>query len=307
MKKVFVVVVTYNGAKWIEHCLRSVYESTIEINVVVVDNGSLDETLSIINNKYPQTKVLKQKKNRGFGRANNIGIRYAIQLGANYIYLLNQDAWVSKNCIENLIQVHGKCGEYGILSPLQLTGNANNVDSNFMEKFIETGDYKPMLNDYMSGKMSIVYETGLVMAAHWLLYVPDLQTIGLFSPAFSHYGEDYNLISRYKYYNKKVGICPNALAFHDREYRKTSPEKLLYIKSVVFLRIINDPNKTRTDRYIAFAHFIYQALANSGTSIWKGISFIYQGFKAVRVSSKYRKIYTSNDCYSKIEKEENNE
>ena len=99
----FIVIVTFNGMQWIEKCLNSVHSV---YKIVVVDNYSSDDTVAYIKNKCPRAKLLLQSKNLGFGAANNIGISYALNQGADYVFLLNQDVYIESNTIDKLIEVH---------------------------------------------------------------------------------------------------------------------------------------------------------------------------------------------------------
>src|SRR5690606_23565222 len=111
--KTIVIIVTYNGMPWIQKCLASCKDHQI----VVVDNNSTDGTVAFINENFAKVQLMPQKENLGFGQANNIGIAYALEQGAVYVFLLNQDAYLQADCIEKLIQVHSHNKYYGILSP----------------------------------------------------------------------------------------------------------------------------------------------------------------------------------------------
>lgn len=97
MENLFVIIVTYNGEKWIDKCLSSVYKSTIPLTTIVIDNKSSDNTVQYIKTNFPMVILFEYQNNLGFGKANNIGIEYALKNNADYIYLLNQDAWVDPN------------------------------------------------------------------------------------------------------------------------------------------------------------------------------------------------------------------
>ena len=116
MDKVFVIVVTYNGMEWYERCFSSFRSSTIPVTTVVVDNDSQDGSVDYIRREFPEIVVIKSPENLGFGKANNIGIRYALDHGADYVFLLNQDAWIDPDALERLVSIHKKHPEYGLLS-----------------------------------------------------------------------------------------------------------------------------------------------------------------------------------------------
>ncbi|HJH77892.1 MAG TPA: glycosyltransferase family 2 protein [Prevotellaceae bacterium] len=240
MRKLFVVIVTFNGEKWIKKCISSIYNSTISTNVIIVDNGSTDNTISIIKNEYKNVELIISSSNLGFGKANNIAIKSALDRGADYIYLLNQDAWVEKNTFSLLIESMEKHPEYGIVSPIHLTGDGKNVDNNFYKISLSKHYVPNILNDYITNNVKDIYDSYFVMAAHWMLSRQTIEKIGYFSSAFPHYGEDANYIHRIYYWKLKVGIVPKAFAYHDREYRRDSPQKQVYREYINFLTRFHD-------------------------------------------------------------------
>ena len=129
--KLLVVIVTYNAMQWAERCFDSLRKSTIVPDVFVVDNGSTDGTQTYIHEHYPEVIFQQSKENLGFGKANNIGLQYALDNEYDYVYLLNQDAWVMPDTFEKLIIVHKEHPEYGILSPFQMEANMEHIDKNF--------------------------------------------------------------------------------------------------------------------------------------------------------------------------------
>ena len=99
---IFFVIVTYNAMPWVDRCLESALNGTKSAEIVVVDNVSKDNTVEYIKANYPQVHLFPQTENLGFGAANNLGIRYALEQGADFVYLLNEDAWIEKNTLEIL-------------------------------------------------------------------------------------------------------------------------------------------------------------------------------------------------------------
>ena len=141
--KVFTVIVTYNGMNWIDQCLKSVITQS---EVVVVDNNSSDLTVNFIKQNYPSVKLLEQNINLGFGRANNIGISYALNNNAEAVFLLNQDAFAKKDTINKLITASIKNPEFGIISPIHLNGDGSAVDYSFL-RFINPNNVENLNSD----------------------------------------------------------------------------------------------------------------------------------------------------------------
>ena len=223
--KILTIIVTYNGMKWIDKCIHSVLSSSIKSDIFVVDNASSDNTPDYIAKKFPTVHLKQSKKNLGFGAANNIGLQYAIDNKFDYVYLLNQDAWVKENTFEKIISAHRKHPEYGILSPIQLEANEQHFDYNFGVIISQWNRETKACEDLFFGRRNEVLPFPRIMAAHWLISRDCLINVGGFSPAFFHYGEDDNYADRAWHKGYKVGVVTNATGIHDREKRPDSDEK----------------------------------------------------------------------------------
>jgi len=217
----FIIIVTYNGIKWISKCLKS----CAPYSVIVVDNNSSDGTVSFIKKNFKEATIFEQSDNLGFGAANNIGISYAIMKGADYVFLLNQDAYLEDNTIEDLLNVHRKNTDFGILSPIHLNRTGSKLDMNF-SKYIK--ENKKLQYDALKHKFTKdIYEMPFLNAAAWLLSRKTIEIVGGFDPIFFHLGEDVNYCQRVLYHNLKVGVVPNVYVMHDREFR---PRRILQCK-----------------------------------------------------------------------------
>lgn len=289
---VFVVIVTYNGMEWIDKCLSSVLNQSIKCIPIVIDNGSSDGTTNHIKKKYPDIYLHRTKKNIGFGQANNLGLRYAIQNNADYVYLLNQDAWLMNDTIETLISIALKHPNFGILSPMQISANRTKLDKNFS---FQCGDSNTpsLLSDMYFGELKEVYHTNFVMAAHWLLSNEVIKTIGGFSPIFFLYGEDNNYIDRVQYHGYKVGICPSAKAIHDRSERVEPISRkpyMLYIE--FFLTATNNINNPflKTLRSSIFLLVIHEVRCIIRLKTIRPIKYLFSALLKIPATIKYRRI-----------------
>jgi hypothetical protein len=86
--------------------------------IIVVDNGSVDESPNIIKQKYPFVHILQNKHNIGFAGGNNIGISHALKFNPEYVWLLNNDTIVEKDTLTKLVDVMECYSEIGCISPL---------------------------------------------------------------------------------------------------------------------------------------------------------------------------------------------
>ncbi len=212
--KIYAIVVTWNGEKWIEKCFASLLQSSVPVTIIAVDNASSDQTVSIISDKYKSVELIETGSNLGFGKANNIGLKIAVQQNADFVFLLNQDAWVDKNSIENLVKTAQSNEVYGIVSPFHISGDDTALEYKFIE-YIQPNVCHGLVSDFMMNKLLPIYETTFVNAAAWLISKNCLLTVGGFDPIYPHYGEDTDYIQRAQYFGFKIGIVPSARIWHD--------------------------------------------------------------------------------------------
>jgi GT2 family glycosyltransferase len=232
--------------------LKSLFNSTLNSKIILIDNNSTDGTATHIAEHYPDVILIKLEKNYGFGKANNIGLRIALKNKTDFVLLLNQDAFVEKKTLEQLVNCQMNNRNFGIISPLQLNSTGKELDEKFCEELIATKNYS-LLSDFILKKNNRdVYETSFIMAASWLISGECLEKVGGFDPSFSLYGEDNNYCQRVNYHNYKIGILVNARIFHDREGRielkKITIKKALGRQNVL-LRNINIPLNESIPRF----------------------------------------------------------
>lgn len=228
--KIYVIIVTYNGIKWIDQCVGQLRISSIPVTPIVVDNNSSDGTVAYIESTYTEAILIKSNTNLGFAKANNLGIKKAIELNCDYVFLLNQDAWIKKNTFAELLDFAMKNTEYGILSPIHLDGSGNRIDDKFsFELFTQNYNF---MNDLFFNRLKEVYDCSFLNAAAWLLPSKTLKTIGGFDEFYFMYGEDTDYTKRVLYHGLKIGAVSNSKIYHARDnayYRKKS-----FLKSLKF-------------------------------------------------------------------------
>lgn len=208
--KTFIIIVTYNGMKWLPRCLKSADGYPI----IVVDNCSTDGTQQYIKNNHPRIKLLEQNENLGFGKANNIGISFALKENADYVFLLNQDAFLKEKALSTLLKASYINPDYGIISPIHLNVTADGLEKVFIYYINRASNM--LFSDLLLRKdLAEIYPISMVNAAAWLIPKKTLETVGGFQPAFFLYGEDDNYCQRVLFHNLKIGICPTAFVVHD--------------------------------------------------------------------------------------------
>ena len=244
MPKVFVIIITYNAMKWAEKCFSSLKSSSAPVTCIVIDNCSTDGTQHFIQTHFPEIDFIQSEKNLGFGKANNIGIEKAYKNGADFFYLMNQDAWIYPDSIEKLLkayETHPNQKEIGILSPMHLDGSEQLLDI-FLDKYIAHNFEKTrLISDLYFQKLKPFYEMNFVNAAHWLIPRSTIETVGGFNPYFFHYGEDTEYVNRVHFHQKKILLIPDSKVVHDgkQNLKKVNPK--IYEDLSIETKMIN-PN-----------------------------------------------------------------
>lgn len=292
--KIFVIVVSYNGKQWYDRCFESLRASKLPVQVVVIDNASSDNMAEYIQQNYPEIILIESDKNLGFGLANNKGMRYALDHEADYVFLLNQDAWIEPDTLGELVRIHQEHAEYGILSPVHLNAEKNAIEVLLLNRIADYKTTDPQLiNDLYFNRLSDVYNTSYVNAAAWFLPRKTLETVGGFDPFFYHYGEDDNYLNRVFYHQMKAGICPKLRIVHD-----ASPIRNLYFeREDEILMMIGYTNVNNKMPLQIEMRNILQTIITSALKLrikrahtcWRQFIFIYKNRESIQNSVRLNK------------------
>src|SRR3990167_4648145 len=129
MQRVSVVIPNWNGAKFLRVCLDSLHKQSLKADIIVVDNGSVDESLELLSHSYPEVKVVALSKNRGFAGGVNVGIKQAVADGADFVALLNNDAVADQKWLGHLVKFLNSHPQAGIVTSKILTADGKRLDS----------------------------------------------------------------------------------------------------------------------------------------------------------------------------------
>lgn len=302
--RVFVIVVTFNGAKWIDRCLVSLQKSNIPLEIMVIDNASTDNTVFIVKTSFNSVDLIEMDVNLGFGKANNIGLKKAFQYNGDYVFLLNQDAWVEHDSIDLLIRAAKKNKNFGILSPFHLLPDQQKIEWYF-SIFITPEKCPNLYSDIYFNKLQDIYHLEFVNAAAWLITKECLHEVGGFDPLFPHYGEDEDYCERALYKKFKIGVVPASKIFHDITYRSWEVIKFDVQRQLIFAFIelkkikftfkfaLFNYSKNRIDKLV-FLFFTFQ---------WKEFFFMMKilllSYKYIFKISESRKISKQNHSFLK--------
>jgi len=260
--EVVAIIITHNASKWIYECLLSVSASITPVLPIIVDNNSSDSTIEIVQS-FQEAVCIQLSRNIGFGKANNIGITYALNQGCKYVFLLNQDARIDADTIYNLIK-HAVDDTFGILSPVHLNKTGDAIDTLFVNHLSNYGGKDFFSDLYLGRPIQPIYPVDFLNAAAWLITREFLVSVGGFDPLFFMYAEDDDLCDRARIHKYKVGLVPSARAYHYREKSGESARSRTIISFSQWNRIYSQMvlrlKRTTHPLAIEFARITIQSL-----------------------------------------------
>jgi GT2 family glycosyltransferase len=190
---VVIVVVTWNGLRDTLDCLVTLRRlDYTNYQVVLVDNGSLDGTLETVRRCFPEIEVIANAANTGYVHANNQGITRALERGADWILLLNNDVIMEPGALAEMVRVGEKTPAAGIVGPaMQRTLRPDLIDLggdlDFRWGRVLLRQYTPALNDHDA--LPIGYVWGCTLMARRAVF----EQIGGLEPVYVAYFEDAEL------------------------------------------------------------------------------------------------------------------
>lgn len=215
---IYIIILVYNGKKWLDGCITSVMNSDYaNYRLLVIDNASADGSFEYMRKRFPKVVTMKNKKNIGFGRGNNIGMEIALKDKADFVMLLNQDTKVEPSMLGELVEIAKSDKKIGIISPMQYDYSGRYLDRAFARNMGTSLEFQ---YDLEKGRKNLkkYYEIkNEIIGASMLLSKELLFKIGLFDPLYFCYGEDTDLCSRAVYHGYKLAIATGAKVFHWHE------------------------------------------------------------------------------------------
>lgn len=216
--KVHIVILNWDGQEVLRACIDSIGKMDYpNYEITVVDNGSTDGSQTMVRDIFPKVHMITNKTNVGVAEGQNIGIRHAVDDGADYILITNNDVTFDKKCLTELLKVAESDSKIGIVGPkiyyseipnkiwqagryINWTKGTCIIEGNE----IDTGQYDEQKEVDFLGVILIKREV--------------LERIGLYNAAFFAYWEDTDFCVRAHKAGFKVIYAPRAKIWHKVSY-----------------------------------------------------------------------------------------
>lgn len=237
MKHVVISLLNFNGKKNTLECLESlknIKRDNFRLTTVVVDNASSDGSAERIkhyvsDNKYDEIKIIENNKNLGFSGGHNVAIKYALESGADYVLILNNDTYVNSNFLEELLMTAEKNKSIGILSPKIYFASGfefhkDRYSKSEIGKVLWYGggemDWANVIgrnrgvDEVDRGQYDKAEETEIATGCCILLTKEVVSSVGMFDEKYYLYYEDADLSIRAKRKGFNVFYVPKSIVWH---------------------------------------------------------------------------------------------
>ncbi len=220
-----IVILTHDGWTDTQACLESLAQLTYEnFDIVIVDSGSTDDTIRQAREKFPQVAVIDSGANLGYAEGNNVGMRWALAHGADYVFVLNNDVILAADCLTNLIEAAEAEPRAALLGPLvyhfdeprliQSAGGTRTPEWQLCHR----GQNEEDAGQFAQAE-AVDWLTGCAVLAKREF----LETVGFLDPEYFLYQEDVDWCLRAQEAGYHVLFVPSARLWHKGVQRDYNP------------------------------------------------------------------------------------
>lgn len=277
-KKIAIILVNYNGEKYNEECICSILKSTYDnYEIIIVDNASTDNSVKLLREKFDENiKIIISNENLGFSGANNIGIKYALNNGFDYVMLLNNDTIIEKDMIN--IMINASEGNKAVSPKIYYYDNKSLIwsaggDINWKKGLPIQYGINSKDNYENNKKKNIQFATGCCI----LMPIEIIRKIGMMSEDYFLYYEDTDYCVRIIEEGFEIVYEPKAIMYHKVSASTGGEKSKMYWYYMVRNRLIFN-NKFNKKKYIYYLYFII-------TTLVKIIKYILNGNKIALIGT----------------------
>lgn len=238
---VYILVLCNNSRKWLDTCLSSLQKTNYSnYKIIVIDNKSADDSIQYIKQNFPNVDIILNKKNYGWCRGNNIGIKKAIQDDADYVVLLNSDINAEdKNWLKELVNFLEKNPTYQIAGCIQYEYNSVGWDriNSWTDYILFNGPRDVFFMWQSLGMKTAPFYTSdvlskekyldcyFVQGAAMMVDIALFKKIGLFDTIYYIFYDEVDFSRRARLINRKTALVTTSRIKHVGAGDTSSPQK----------------------------------------------------------------------------------
>jgi GT2 family glycosyltransferase len=230
-----IVVLSYNGLEDTRKCLKSLHAAIRpDVLPLLVDNGSTDGTSDTVAHEFPWCRILRVAVNRGPIVGNNAGIQEALDAGAEWIVLLNNDTTVDPALIDRLMQAAAAHPEFDVLQPvIYFMDNPDVVMTDGCNFNLRgsLGFFDRHVVEVTRSHPPKVAEVDIVNGCCMMIRAAMVRRIGLFDEAYFMYHDESDLCLRVIEAGGRLGVIDHGLIWH----KGSATSKMTGKKSIRYL------------------------------------------------------------------------
>lgn len=295
---VHILVINWNGKEHLEACFDSLVNQTYEnLRIVLVDNASADSSVQFVRERYnsdPRVEIRECGENLGWSRGNNLGIERALEAGASYVFLLNNDTATAPDAIERLVAFAEQHPKAGAIAPKMLLFDQPwIINSMGIACTIVGSAWDDGLGRVDGPRWSEPKQVLGVCGGAMFLRADALRAAGVFPADFEIYLDDLDLCLRMWDAGYECWSCPSAAVRH--KFSATMGDgararRKYYLNTRNRLRLIlrNFPAREIAR---ALAHYAVSEMraigrASRNGELWKVAAHVRSWFAAVAYCSR---------------------
>jgi GT2 family glycosyltransferase len=274
-----IIIVTWNSQEYIRNCLDSIFLSggNFTSEVIVVDNGSSDQTAEIVEEFYPQVNLIQNKTNLGYAKANNQGLEEA---KGEYILLLNPDTQVLEDALFLMYELMEQNPKVGALGPKLL-----NPDKSVQPSCREFPTFSTLVWEFSGlsrlfprsktfGRWRMGYfdfdkarEVDQPMGSCLMLRKETLENVGIFDENFEIFFNDVDLCYRIKKSGWKIYFYPEAKVIHHKgASTRKAKARMIWLSHLAFYKFFKKHKPGLANRLLLFI-FLIPLIFSAGVRI----------------------------------------
>jgi GT2 family glycosyltransferase len=252
--RTLVILLCYNGVALTLACLRSLAQATgrerAPFDVLVVDNASSDQTPARVRAQHPEAHVIETGANLGYAAGNNVGIQHALELGYDYVLLLNNDTEVAPDFLVHLIEAAERERDIAVAGPKIYFANPANLIYSVGGMIDWRNGLTHMLglNDIDTGQFDTPSQPDFICGCCMLVRISAVRSAGMLDPRFGMYYEETEWCVRLQRAGGRIAYVPGSVIWHkiDPKAQSASPFIAYYMtrNRLLFLRQTGAPVST---------------------------------------------------------------